>query len=385
MSEIFNMKKLYRAYYDCRKNKRNTASAIKFELDLENNIAALLRELSDGSYKPGRSICFVVANPTVREIFAADFRDRVIHHLLINEIIEMGERRFINCSFACRVGKGTHKAVARIKSFLRKASGNGRKEIFYAQLDISGFFMKINHEILYGILERIISRQKRSERWKEEILWLARVIIFQKPTENYVTKGKPALLKKVPPRKSLFHSPPNCGLPIGNYTSQFFANLYMNELDQFVKRNLKVKYYVRYVDDLVILGESRDELKSIKNNIARFLDEKLGLSLSEKKIKIQNVRHGLDFLGYFIKPAGTMVRRRVVKVFKNKLFALNNLKIFEIEKRKPNLLSMLNSYFGHFRHARSFRLKEAIFASHFGKLRYYFQLSEDKLMAEIKE
>lgn len=384
MSEIFNLKKLYRAYHDCRKNKRNTVSAIKFELDLENNIFDLRKRLSDRSYRPGRAICFAVENPTIREIFAADFSDRVIHHLLVNEIINMGERAFIDCSFACRIGKGTHKAVAKLKSFLRKASENEKREIFYAQMDISGFFMAINHEKLYQILERMVSRQKKSEKWKNEILWLAKIIIFHKPTKNYVLKGDIELFKKVPPRKSLFHSPPDSGLPIGNYSSQVFANLYLNELDQFIKRKLKAKYYVRYVDDLIILSGNINKLSEFQERIDGFLRTSLGLKLGRKKTKIQNANRGIDFLGYFIKPAGTMVRRRVVGVFKNKLFVAKKLEALEIEKQKTNLLSMLNSYFGHFRRARSFRLKENIFASHLGKLRHYFRLSENKLTVEIK-
>jgi len=387
MSEIFNLKKLYRAYYECRKNKRGTVNAIKFEMDLENNISNLLKKLLERSYRPGRSICFAVENPTIREIFAADFADRVIHHLLVNEIIAMGERRFIDCSFACRAGKGTHKAVAKLKSFMRKASENGNKETFYAQLDISGFFMAINHNTLYNILEKMILNQKKSKEWKDEILWLAKTIIFHKPTENFVTKGNPALFKKIPPRKSLFHSPPESGLPIGNYSSQVFANLYLNELDQFMKRKLKVKYYVRYVDDLIILDHDPEKLAELQERTDDFLKKKLGLSLSRKKTKLQNIKRGIDFLGYFLKPKGILVRQRVVKVAREKIKKLrDNKEIIAAGKNsKDKVLPIVNSYYGHFRHAISFRLREKLYDYHFGKLKESFQLSENKLVVEVRE
>lgn len=387
MSEIFNLKKLYRAYYACRENKRSTVNAIKFEMDLENNIFNLQKRLANRSYRPGKSICFVVENPTIREIFAADFSDRVVHHLLVNEIIEAGERRFIDCSFACRAGKGTHKAVEKLKMFLREASKNGNREIFYAQLDISGFFMGIKHKVLYGILEKMISRQKKSDGWKGEISWLAKTIIFHKPTENYVTRGNPALFKKVPPRKSLFHSPVGSGLPIGNYSSQFFANLYLNKLDQFVKRKIKAKYYIRYVDDLIILDREKNKLAEIQEEADYFLKGKLGLELSRKKTKLQNIKRGIDFLGYFIKPNGILVRKRVVAVAKEKIRKLRENKeiIAAGKKAKDKVLPVANSYYGHFRHATSFKLREKIYENHFGKLKEFFCLSENKLLVEVKE
>ena len=149
MSEIFNLQKLYLAYFDCRNGKRKTVNALNFEWDLERNLFLLLNELKTKKYKPGRSICFAVKEPTPREIFAATFRDRIVHHLLVREINDMGERTFIFNAFSCRKGKGTHKAVKLLKQSIRRLSKNYSKEIYYAQMDISGFFMSIDHDILY--------------------------------------------------------------------------------------------------------------------------------------------------------------------------------------------------------------------------------------------
>ncbi|NCO46343.1 MAG: RNA-directed DNA polymerase, partial [Vibrio sp.] len=263
--------------------------------------------------KPGRSICFVVKEPSPREIFAASFKDRVVHHLLIREILEMGERKFIFDSFACRKNKGTHAAVKRLKRFIRKVTQNYKKEAFYCQLDISGFFMSIDHDILFSIFKKFISKQDKPNQWEEEVLWLARTIIFYKPTKNYLIKGSPSLFKLIPPRKSLFESGENAGLPIGNYSSQFFANLYLNELDQFIKRELKCRYYVRYVDDFILLDRDKEKLKFWRDEINDFLKENLKLELNLNKIKIQPIDKGIDFLGYFVKPDYTLVRKKVVK------------------------------------------------------------------------
>jgi len=280
---IFTFEKLYRAYLDCRKNKRSTVNALKFEWNLERNLFQLQKELEAGTYKPGRSICFAIKDPSPREIFAADFRDRVVHHFLINEIEEIGERKFIFDTFSCRKNKGTHLAVRRLKGFIRKATKNYTKKAFYAQLDISGFFMAIDHNILHRLFEKLILEQNKPICWQKEVLWLAKTIIFNKPTQNYVVKGDTSLFKFIPPRKSLFHSGARCGLPIGNYSSQFSANLYLNELDHFIKRELGCRYYVRYVDDLILLNANKDILNIWKDRISGFLQEKLNLKLSLNK------------------------------------------------------------------------------------------------------
>jgi len=361
---IFNFEKLYRAYLACRKTKRKTINALKFEWNLERNLFQLQKELETKRYKPGRSICFVVKDPSPREIFAAEFRDRVVHHLLINEIIVAGERNFIFDSFACRKNKGTHSAVRRLKSFAGKATENYRKETNYLQLDISGFFMSIDHDILYSLLKKLILKQDGSFQWKEDVLWLARSIIFHKPTADYVIKGDLSLFELIPPRRSLFKSPAGKGLPIGNYSSQFFANLYLNELDQFVKRELGCGYYVRYVDDFIMLDQSKEKLGLWRDKIGRFLGKNLKLRISFEKQKIQPLKKGIEFLGYFLKPGYVLVRRQVVNRLKTKLCGQPAEPVL-LDK----ILAILNSYYGHFGHASSFNLRKDIYENHLGKLR----------------
>src|SRR3989344_855021 len=371
MNEIFTFKKLYQAYLDCRKTKRKTINALKFEYNLERNLFLLQEELQTKKYKPSRSICFVVTEPSPREIFAASFRDRVVHHLLVREMEAMGEKSFIFDSFACRKNKGTHSAVKKLKIFVRKASENYRKGGLSLQLDISGFFMAINHNILYSLFEKLVLKQKKSCQWKEDILWLAKTIIFHKPTEDYVIKGNPSLFRFIPPRKSLFKAPEGKGLPIGNYSSQFFANIYLNELDQFIKRELKCKYYLRYVDDFILFGANKEKLKDLENKIDLFLKRKLYLELNLSKTKLQPINKGIDFLGYFVKPACILVRQRVVKNLKKKLAFCAESDARD-KKGFKNILAMANSYLGHFKHAFSFNLRKDIYENHLGELHRNF-------------
>ena len=351
MPTIFTYKNLYRAYLDCRKHKRKTANALKFEYNLEENLLKLLNELRTGTYSPGRSIRFIVIRPKPREIFAADFRDRVVHHLLVSELLLAAERRFIHDSYACRPGKGTHRAVGRLKKFIRSA-GNKNEELHYLQLDIKTFFPSIDQKILFNIAERLIYRVAKNIEWAAEVRWLAKKIIFHNAAANYYYKGNPELKKLIPPEKSLVGRAAGKGLPIGNYTSQFFANLYLNELDQFIKRELKCKHYVRYVDDLVMLGADRSEFDGWIIKINDFLKNKLALKLNEKKIRARPVASGIDFLGYFIKADYVLVRRAVVRRLRKRLFGS--------AENREQLLQTISSYMAHFKHADSWKLRTKI-------------------------
>ncbi|NCA93841.1 MAG: RNA-directed DNA polymerase [Sphingobacteriia bacterium] len=326
---IFSTEKIFKAYFNCRQNKRKTSNALRFEWDFENNLEALRADLSDRTYAPGKSICFVVLEPSTREIFAADFRDRIVHHLLVNEIIESAEKKFIYDSYACRVDKGTHRAMLRLKDFIRKVTKNNTTEVFYLHLDIKSFFMSIDKKILFDIYQRFIKKEKKSPEWKREMLWLGKTIIFHNPTSDcwrkkgLINNQRVDLSDAVPFGKSLFDVPFSRGLPIGNYSSQFFANLYLDKLDQYVKRKLRCPFYIRYVDDLILLDVNAKKLDFWQKQIVFFLKKFLDLEINSKKTKIENVKKGIDFLGYYLKPTHILVRKKVLKRFKNKFFKLN--------------------------------------------------------------
>lgn len=340
------------AYYDCRKNKRRTINALKFELDLELHLQTILTNLKNRRYKPGRSICFVVTVPKPREIFAAEFQDRVIHHVLINQVQKIWETKiFIEDSYACRPEKGNHYGVKRLENYAKKYT-------YYGTFDIANFFGSMDKNIMYQCFSKVILQVNRPAWWKEEVLWLAKTILFHNPATNYVYKGDEKLKALVPGYKSLIHKDGLAGLPIGNLTSQFLANVYLNELDQFVTKTLGVKGYGRYVDDFVIFANSKEELRLYRDKIKNFLKEELKLTLHPKKTQIQKTAHGIPFVGYYIKPWGVTVRRNVVKTLKNKIYGWNK------NKDVDSMIPSINSYLGHLGKAKSGRLRHHLIDRH---------------------
>ncbi|OQB05295.1 MAG: Reverse transcriptase (RNA-dependent DNA polymerase) [bacterium ADurb.Bin212] len=328
MKTWFTFENLYNAYLDCKKRKANTLNHLQFYKDLEINLFALEKELVSRTYRPGRSIAFVVEKPKVREIFAADFRDRVVHHLLYNYLSPYFERIFIHDSWACRKDKGTHQAMFRLKKFAQALERERERERerdgalrqnYYLKMDIKSFFTSIDQEILYSLITKKIKN--------EEILWLTRTIIFHDCAHDIPPKiqSRPSLFDKLPREKSLFTVRRGKGLPIGNLTSQFFANVYMNELDQFVKHKLKAKYYLRYVDDFIILDRDREKLEYFRSELTKFVEEKLAMTVHPEKQFIRPVSSGIDFVGYVVRPDYVLIRKRVVGDWKIKMEAMTKL------------------------------------------------------------
>jgi hypothetical protein len=350
---MFSFANIYRAYKDCIKNKKSTINALNFQTNLLENLWNLEYELKNRTYKIGKSICFLTHSPKLREVFASNFKDRIVHHLLINEIESYYEKKFIYDVYNNRKNKGIHSAIKRAKSFMNSIGFNG----YYLQLDIKGFFYSLDKNILFKQIYQDI--QKSNINNKDKILWLCNKIIYHNPTKNFVFKGNIKDLQKLPPHKSLFKIPNHKGLPIGNLTSQFFANIYMNRFDHFVKRNLKIKHYIRYVDDFVLFHNSKKILLTIKQKIADFLFEKLQLRLRDD-FKIKSFNEGLDFLGYIIRPNYILVRKRVVNNYKfKKAFFLQKYEKLQgnIDLKQINhFMSVQASFLGHLKHANSYNL-----------------------------
>lgn len=308
---MFAPESVYTAYRECRRRKRGTVNAMRFEANLEENVLSLSRDLRNGVYRPGRSVVFLLDKPKRREIFAADFRDRVVHHLLVREVEPLWERRFIHDSYACRKGKGTHAGVKRVRQFTRKATANGTRQAFYLQLDIRGYFINIDRPILF---DRLIQPVR-----DPSVMDLAAAIVYHEPTLDCVFRDcRREDCLALPAHKTLFRARPLCGLPIGNLTSQFFANVYLDALDQFVKHELRCRFYTRYCDDFVLLHERIDQLREWERLIERFLQEALHLELNPRR-RLQRISNGIDFLGYIIRPHYLLVRRRTVNALKRRL------------------------------------------------------------------
>ncbi len=388
-ADLYSFQELWRHWRRCRRNKRSTANALRFELDAEAGLLALGQELREHTYRPGRSICFVTEGPKPREVFAADFRDRIVHHLLVAHLEPLFERRFIHDSFACRKGKGTLAASDRLTTFLRRITANGKRRAYALKLDVASFFSSIDKAVLSSILDSAIRHP--------ELRWLVQTVLFHDPTLDYRFKPhgprgerrRPRAAPEsgrypVPAQKSLFGKGNQRGLPIGNLTSQFWANVYLNELDQFVKRTLRVACYVRYVDDLVLLSEDPRQLEAWQAEIERFLAERLHLSLRPDRARPRLVSCGIDFVGWRTWWSHRLPRRRTLAALGARLAGFEraavrrsgNGETLRVDLGAPapaasarpadqataaeRLAAALASYSGHLRHGASFRAWQRI-------------------------
>lgn len=350
------IKDLFIAYYDCRKNKKNTINAKKFEMNYEKNIFILSEEIKNKTYEIGKSVVFIVKKPVKREIFAADFRDRVVHHFLINKLNKLFEDEFIVDSYACRKNKGTLFGINRIFNFIKECSENYKKDCFILKMDIQGFFMNIDKNILNKILIEFIENKYKKED-KETVLFLTDKILKNNPRNNCIVKGKKNDWVNLPKNKSLFGVPEHCGLPIGNLTSQIFANMYLNLFDKYIKNELNIEFYGRYVDDFILIHKDKDFLLSIKPKIKEFLEENLHLILHPKKTYFQNYKKGVLFLGAFLLPKRIYIKNNLKGNIFWRIKKFNN-DINNIEKNKlEEIVSVVNSYMGLFSKFNTYKLR----------------------------
>lgn len=329
----FSFTELVQAYFDCREHKRNSASALAFEQDLERNLFQLDSELRDGSYRPGRSICFVITRPKAREVWAADFRDRIVHHLFYNRISPRFYASFIPDSCACIPGRGTLYAARRLESKVRSITQNWSLPAYYLKLDLANFFVAIDK----GILRDLIAARVMEPFWMK----LAETILFHDTRRDFEYRGAASKIDLVPPHKRLTNQPAHLGLPIGNLSSQFFANIYLDVLDQFVKHGLRCKHYIRYVDDFVLLHESAQWLNEALARINEFLPARLHARLNQAKTILQPVDRGIDFVGQVIKPWRRVTRHRTFNEALRRVKTIDSGELFETA----------NSYFGLLRQA----------------------------------
>jgi len=328
----FSFEELVQAYLDCRRNKRNTASALAFEAGLETNLCQLDEDLRSGTYKPGKSICFVITRPKPREVWAAEFPDRIVHHLLYNRISPRFYAGFIADSCACIPGRGTLYGAKRLESKIRSITQNWSRPAHYLKLDLANFFVSIDKHVVRALLA------KRVGGWW---LQLAEQVLFHDPRQDFELRGDADLLARVPAHKRLTSQPAHLGLPIGNLSSQFFANVLLDALDQHIKHHLCCCHYVRYVDDMVLLHKSPQWLNAAHADIDAWLPQHLGLQLNPTKTILQPIARGVDFVGQVIKPWHRTTRRRTFNEAISRTKQIPAGELFETA----------NSYFGLLRQA----------------------------------
>lgn len=337
--KICSFENLYQAYLEARKNKRYRHEVLRFSANLEENLLQLQRELLDGTYQIGEYHKFIISEPKKRLIMALQFRDRVVQWAVYRQLNPIFDKQYISDSFACRKGKGTHKALDRLGYWLKQTH---RKpgEWYCLKMDITKYFYRVDHETLIQILRRKIK--------DKDVLRLLEGIV----NSEQEAFGLPldADIAQSPEGERLTE----CGMPIGNLTSQMFANLYLNELDQFVKHELREHYYIRYMDDMLILGDSKKHLQETLRRIEEFLGTRLKLTLN-RKTSIRPVRCGIEFVGFRVWPTHRKLRKSSAKKLKRGLARIQKAYAagkITFEDAKPSIMS----YFGVFRHFDSHNL-----------------------------
>jgi len=311
------------AWQEFRSGKRNKPDVQKFEFNLEDNLFQLHSELKSKTYQHSHYTAFNVCDPKLRRIHKACVRDRALHHAIFRIIYPIFDKSFIFDSYSCRIEKGTHRAVSRLEKFCRKVSKNNHRNIFALKCDIRKFFDSINQEILLKIIRKKID--------DEDAIWLINIIL-----------------------KSF-----GSGLPLGNVTSQIFANIYLNELDQFIKHKLKIKHYLRYCDDFIVLSDNKEYLEKLIPEISEFLEKCLKLTLHPNKIIIRKSKQGIDFLGCIVLPHHRVLRvktkRRILKKIVRKKRDLGNGLISD-----KSFSQSLQSYFGVLKHCHGHKIRKSI-------------------------
>ncbi len=302
MENKLEFKEIYEAYNLCLKNKKKKRGTYKFvNEELCKNLIELMDKLNNRIYIPQQSNCYVVTEPALREIYAAQFGDRIVQHFYMKEIENILEEELIEGCCSCRKGKGTDYALKLLKEFLTKISDNGRKNCYYLKIDLSGYFMSIDRKQVSDKFRDLIL-EKYKGKHKELLLYLTPVIFENNPALNCRYKCNEEIRKRVPQRRKM-NPDSNYGMAIGNLTAQAASNLNLKEFDKYVTEKLELKEYVRYVDDIVIISNNKTKLIENLPKIIKKLEE-THQKVNNKKTKIDTAYHGVQFLGKVSYPYG---------------------------------------------------------------------------------
>lgn len=317
------------AYYDCRRNKRNTSQQLKFEFNLEKNLWNLYEDLKEETYTPSSHLFFIITKPKPREVWAAEFRDRIVHHLIYNRTYEI-ENDYIPTTYACLKNRGTLQCAKDVQKTLRNLWKH-KNDYLILHVDIANFFVSIDkNQIKKDLYPKIKNKTT---------IKLLELFINQNPTERYYYKGKPQLRNLIPDRKSLFGK--TTGLPIGNLTSQIFANHYLNNFDWYCKENI-TEHYFRYMDDMLFVSHNDQKISVIIQKVNNYL-ETLNMQLNPYKTTHNKLEYGVNFCGYIVKPFSIYIRNATKQRAK-----------FATEPQS------INSYYGMMRQINCYNLRKSI-------------------------
>ena len=335
-NDIITIKKLLQAWQEFLRDKKNRNDVIIFQAKLMDNIFELYTDLKNKTYMHGNYKAFNISDPKPRQIHKATVRDRLLHHLIYQELYNYFDSKFVYDSYSCRKIKGTHKSINRFRQMIKVVSKNNTKTCWVLKCDIKKFFANIDHNILKEILRKHIQN--------EDILWLLKHVIDSFNINPHISYSvnmqndtNSVRAENVSPR----------GLPLGNLTSQLLVNIYMNEFDQFVKRQLKVRYYIRYADDFVVFSENKEYLENILMQMKKFLETKLKLNMHPDKVFFKTIFSGVDFLGWVHFPKHKVLRTAT----KRRMF--RNIS-------KNSKLETIASYKGMLKHGNTYKIKKLL-------------------------
>jgi len=332
--KLISIENLFQAWSEFRKGKAKRHDVQIFVRHLEDNLFNLHVSLKNKTYRHGNYLSFYVQDPKLRHIHKANVKDRIIHHLLHTFLYKLFDSNFIYDSYSCRLKKGTHKGLERLEVFTRKVSQNYTTDCWALKCDIKKFFASVDHKILLSLLKK--------EIYDNGIIWLLIQIIG-----SFCSCHSGEMLKQVQHDNDGNHK----GMPLGNLTSQVFANIYLNELDQFAKHRLKNHYYIRYADDFLLLSNDKKILHRYVEILRQFLADKLRLEFHPNKVSIRRLDNGIDFLGYIILPhyilPRTKTKKRIFKKLREKVSS-------------ENFNQSLQSYLGYLKHAKSYKLRRKL-------------------------
>ena len=342
------------AYYDCRRSKRRTASAIVYEMNYESNLIALRDRINTRTYHPGKSICFVVTRPRYREVFAASFEDRIVHHYIALRLEPLFELMFSPRTFNCRKGKGQLYGVKMLDADIKEASNNYTTDCYIMKLDLQGFFMSIDKSMLARMIDDFIVKYYQCSDI-EDLRYLCQIVVLHCPEKNCERHSPHEMWEHLPANKSLFTNGEGKGVAIGNLFAQLFANFLLNILDWYIEE-LDIKYHGRYVDDFYCIHKDKQVLLSAVPKIRAKLAE-LGLSLNPKKFYSQHYTKGVEFTGAVVKPYRTYCCNRVLTNFIAAVRKLNRaMSIDDV----THAVCSINSYLGLLRQSNEYAKRRKI-------------------------
>lgn len=351
--EYVTLQDVLDAYISCRKHKSSKLSCVEFEMNEQENLIRLWEELNNGTYKIGYSDVFVVSRPKYREVFAADFRDRIVHHLIINKTNELFESYFIDDTYNCRKGKGTLFGIERIHEQIRVISEEYTKDCFLLKWDLKGFFMSIDKRILWPMLKKFLIENYKGDDL-EWLLWIVEMVVMHRPELKCKRKCGRRCWDHIEKSKSLFWVGKWLGMAIGNLTSQIFANFFLTLLDRFVKNHPGIGYG-RYVDDFIIICSDKAVLLELMEEIRKFLKEQLAVTVHPDKWYIQHYSKGVNMIGATIK------RERLYSGNRSVHNAFEFVRKVEFDGDIERYVQRYNSFTGTMSHYRTYNIRKRLF------------------------